>query len=419
MANLVKQETLVERWVVPGEFNPRSNSQILAYMEHIGHKGKPSKHSKTGTASADEAALKGLAAKNCFFKSLLEFRKIDKLKSTYVTSNLGRLDTNDRVHPKFLPKPTTWRLSCVDPNWQNIPARDIDDEDSLTRTFRQCVVASPGCVLVEADFAGIEAVQTGYFANDPDYIRLSRHGIHAYLTSFKVGEPADLSWPEEQLAAHLAYIKKKYKDDIVYFAMKRGVHLTNYGGSPWMMQRAEPSIFPTVKAAKEVQDFYLDLVPKLKVWQSKLRERAARENFLGGNDHPYKFRHWFWDVVAYDKNGRQKPGADWNKVVSFYPQSTAAGVLYDAVLRLQDPLSCHYVGDMFDGKTPLRALIHDSIVAEVPKAKLEPFLERLTGSMLEPLRAQPLDHTWGMGDFLQIDVDVKVGLNWGDMESVV
>jgi hypothetical protein len=416
--SLVKEMTDVERWVVPGEFNPRSPDQIIAFMNHIGMPTQPGKKSKTGKPSTEENALKKLARKNCFFKTLLEFRKIDKLKTTYVDPNLSRLDKTDRIHPQFLHKPKTWRLSSAEPNWQNIPKRDMDDdEDSLTKDFRRCIVPAADCVLVEADYAGIEAVQTGWFCNDPDYIRLAKYGIHSYLTSHKVGDPADLSWPEDRLAAHLAHIKKKHQDTPVYFGFKRTVHLTNYGGGPWMMNHAAPDIFPTIKAAKEAQDFYFELVPKLRDWQKKLRERAAKENFLGGRDHPYKFRHWFWDVVTYDKNGKQKPGADWNKVVSFYPQSTAAGNLYDATLRLSDPQNPYYVGDLYHGQTPIRALIHDSILAEVPKAHLVTFLERLTGSMLEPIRAQPLDPTWCMGDFLTIGVDVKVGSNWGDMVS--
>jgi hypothetical protein len=417
MANLIKQEIEVDRWIIDGTFNPGSRDQILAYMDHVGVKSKPSKHSKTNTPSTDEQAMKKLERKDAFFGMIVDYRKVDKLRGTYVTSNIIRLDSSNRVHPKFLHNPSTWRLSCVDPNWQNIPIRDMDEEDSLARQFRQCVVAAPGCVLVEADYSGIEAVETGYFSHDPDYIRLARHGIHSYLTSHLMKEPADLTWSDEQLGAHLAYIKKKYKDGTGYYAMKRTVHLTNYGGSPWMMQRAEPSIFPTIKSAFESQNFYLDLVPKLKVWQKAIRARATKENFLGGKDHPYKFKHFFWDVIAYDRNGRQQPGADWNKVVAFYPQSAAAGVLYDTALDLQDPASPNYIGDLFHGKTPLRALIHDSILLEVPETKLDTCLERLARSMMRPVRVQPLDPAWEMGEFLKIDVDVKVGPNWADMEA--
>jgi len=415
---IVKKETEVERWFVEGEFNPMSVPQILVYMEHTGIKGKPNKKSRTGKPSTDEVTLKKLSGKDKFYRLLLEYRKIQKLKGTYVASNLGRLDKNDRIHPKWGHNPSTWRLSCEDPNWQNIPGRDMDEEDSLSREFRKCVVARDGCVLVEADFSAIEAVETGWFSNDKDYVRLARMGIHSYLLSHLIKDPADLSWPDDQLADHLARIKKENKESTGYYALKRTVHLTNYGGSPWMMQRVEPSIFPTIKSAADSQNFYLDLVPKLKQWQSSIRQRAARENCLGGNDHPFKLKHWFWDVVAYDRNGKQKPGSDWNRVVAFYPQSTAAGVLYEAVLRLHDPDSPYYVGDMFDGRTPLRALIHDSILGEVPVSSLDAYLERLTGSMLEPIREQPLDPSWGMGEFLQIGVDVKVGPNWADMESV-
>jgi hypothetical protein len=422
MPNLVEREVEVERWFVPGEFNPASPDQIRAYMEHTGVKGKPGKKSKTGKPSTDENTLKRLASKDEFYGKLLDFRKVEKLRGTYVASNLGRLDEDSRVHPKFLHNPSTWRLSSVDPNWQNIPIRDIEEEDGIARGFRKTVVASPGCMLVEADFSSIEAVETGWFCDDPDYIRLARYGIHSYLTSHMVKDPADLSWPEDKLAAHLAGIKKQHKDGITYYAMKRTVHLTNYGGSPHMMQRVEPSIFPTIKSAFESQQFYLNLVPKLKAWQSSLRQRAARENCLGGNDHPFGLKHWFWDVVSYDKNGRQQPGTDWNRVVAFYPQSASACVLYEAVLRLTDPDSPYYVGDMYYGDTPLRALIHDSIVGEVPTENLAEFLVRLRGSMLEPVRAQPLtpamqERLPDMGPFLRIAVDVKTGPNWADMEA--
>lgn len=185
---------------------------------------------------------------------------------------------------------------------------------------------------------------------------------------------------------------------------------THYGGTPMMMHKAHPELFPTVAIAEATQRRYFELVPKLKQWQKDVRTRAAAHHYLGGRDHPYRYKHWFWDVVSWDPRKRMETaGSDWNRVVAYYPQSTAAGVLYDATLRLTDPESPHYVGDLFHGKTPIRALIHDSILAEVPKQHLDRYLEACLGSMGEPL-------PWA--NDLTIGVDVQVGRDWGSMKPL-
>jgi len=410
----------VERWFVHDKFNPASPDHIIKYMEVVGKTSKPSKHSKTGKPSTDEGTLKRFAKKDAFFGYILQWRKLSKLEGTYVNSILGLLDENDRFHPQFPHVPSTWRLSSAEPNFQNIPQpSDEDGDDSLQKQFRTAIVALPGCKLVGADFAGIEAVLTGWYANDADYMRLAKYGIHSYLTSHKVGEPADLAWPDEKLKAFLKNIKDRFHDSDTYHALKRTVHLTNYGGSPAMMNLAAPEQFPSIAIAEQMQNFYLDLCPKLKIWHGNLRTRAAKENFLGGNDHPYRFKHWFWDVTKLDAaTGQMVKGSDWNRVIAFYPQSTAAGILYDTVLDLTDPQSPNYVGDMGpNGETPLRALIHDEILSEVREGCLQQFVDKLRRSM-QISRFEGFTPPGVTGALpLVIGADVKIGPNWGEMEK--
>jgi hypothetical protein len=412
---LIEEEMEVERWFVQEPFNPSSPQQILAYMQHAGHYVKPNKKSRTKAPSTDENALEKLAKKDQFYASILEWRKLAKIEGTYVNGMQALVDKNGRLHPKFLHNPSTWRLSCVEPNIQNVP--DDDDENSLERRFRHCIVAQKGHILVEADAAGIEAVQTGWWCGDKDYVQLAQLGIHSYLTSHAVKEPADLSWPVEQLAAHLAYIKKKYKTSMEYNSLKRTVHLTNYGGGAAMMHRVDNTLFPSIAAAQKRQDFYLDIFPKLRQWQAEVRQKAAAQNFLGGREHPYRFKHWFWDVLKVHPSGDKTPGSDWNRVVAYLPQSTAAGNQFDVVISLMTPDSPYYVGDMYDGRTPLRALIHDSILAEVPEDRVDEYVRKVTGAMEQPIRKQPLP--WDPGLHLQIGSDIKGGPDWGCMEALV
>lgn len=397
------------RYFVRDPFNPSSPKQILQYMKWKGYQGGRNHKSKTGLPSTDEMTLSRLAKKDPVFARILEWRNLGKLDSTYATGLLAHADQDGRIHSRFTHNPSTWRLASTDPNLYNIPSVDDDALDNAVSAseIRRAIVAAPGCVLVEADFAAIEAVVTGWYAGDKDYMRLARMGIHSYLVSHKLERPADLTWDDETLASHLAQIKRDYHDSSLYKALKKTVHLTNYGGTPYQMVKTSPHLFPNLKVAEELQNFYFELCPKLKAWQTSVRARADKEGFLGGADHPYHFKHWFWEVTTWDPVKKQVvAGSDWNRVVAFYPQSTTAGMCFDAALALSDPESPLYVGDYFYGETPIRLLPYDAIVSEVPEEKLEAYVDNLKKAMRLPLPDLGVGH------------DIKVGKNWAEMEEL-
>lgn len=407
--SIIIKDTEVVRYFVREPFNPGSSKQLLGYMKARGLQGGRNPKSKSGAPSTDKDTLRRLSRRDPLFGLVLQWRGVSKINSTYVLPNLERLQNNAdaRIHPKFLHAPSTMRLSCHDPNIQNVP--DSDEEESDAARFRNCIVADPDCLLVETDYAAIEAVLTGYFMGDKDFFRIAPWA-HTYALAMMNGEKISMSWSDEDLATFLSDYKKKVKGTREYAAMKRAVHLTHYGGTPRMMNLSHPELFPSIEIATNIQMQYLSLVPKLKEWQKSVRTRAAAQHYLGGRDHPYRYKHWFWDVVAWDPfKHREVPGSDWNRVVAYYPQSTAAGVIYDAALTLTDPDSPHYVGDLYHGRTPIRALIHDSILSEVPKTHLDTYLERCLGSM-----SAPIDVLGG----LTIAVDVKVGRDWGSMKPL-
>jgi hypothetical protein len=405
---IVMRECNVTRYFVREEFNPGSPKQLLAYMNARGLRGGYNPKSKTRAPSTDAETLKRLSKKDPLFRYILDWREVEKIDNTYVAPNLQRSDDESRVHPSFLHTPKTQRLSCVNPNWQNIPSED-EDEESLASRFRQCVVAGPGCYLVSLDFASIEPVLTGYYAGDPDYMRLARMGIHSFVLAEWLKKPADLSWDDERLSGYLSAIKEQYKKTKEYAGIKRVVHSDNYGSTVFGMYKRNPDIFPSITSAQKLQDLYHTLCPKLPKWWAGIRERAAKDHYLGGNDHPFHYKHWFWDVIAFDRTGRKIPGADWNSTVAFYPQSTAGGILYETCLRLMDPEHGYFIGEDYFGKTPLRALIHDEILAEVPFKKVDHYLECVTGSAGLPI--PELQN-------LTIHTSVKVGKDWGHMEPL-
>jgi hypothetical protein len=418
MAKLVRLPAKVDRWFVKGRFNPNSPVQIRNLMAAYGETARPGKHSKTQQPSTNRDVMKRLAKTHQVFADIQAYKDVKKMDSTYATGLVAHCDKEARIHASFTHRPYTMRLACQNPNLQNIP--DDEDDDSMARRFRRCIVAGPECTLVSADFAGIEAVQTGWYAGDRDYYRLARLGVHSYLVASRLGLSVDLQSDDETLSRLLGDIKREHHDKKIYKQLKRVVHRTNYGSGPYGMHMDDPELFGSIQEAEDLQAFYYTLCPKLAQWHAQVRTLAHAQGFLGGNDHPYRFKAWFWDVMHFDQGkDRMVRGSDWNKVIAYYPQSSSAGNLFDACLRLMDKDEVnYYVGDVYFGKTPIRALIHDEILFEVPKKELDEFLKRARLGMEYPVLRQPLNKTWGMGEFMTHKVEMKIGPNWADMEAV-
>lgn len=306
---------------------------------------------------------------------------------------------------------------------------------NLASGFRFCVVAAPGCKLIEVDFSGIEGVLTGYFMGDPNFIRIAKLSMNAHLTSYlpEVNEPGDLSWPVERLVDHFAHIKEAYPAQ--YDAGKRVVYLTSYCGTPRMMHMTYPDTFPTIRSAEKVQQIYFDIAPKLQPWQHAVQELAYKQGYLGGpGAHPFGYRHFFYNVLSFrplkgvapagsqvarigGRNYLVARGEDAKRAVAFFPQSTAAGILKECMLRLFTPGMPNYIGDAFYGKTPLRAPIHDALLLEVPDELVEEVLRKVVFEMTQPVLQLPMPVEWGLGPYLAIGVEAKVGRNWASFND--
>lgn len=459
--NVQLEERTVVRWYWQEPFNPDSSQQVLAYLKFRKH--KPGTDKKTHKPSADRETLLRLAksTKDPFYQTLLDYRAVKKVDSTYAVPTLRRIakDPEGRIHPIPTFRPSMGRLSYVAPNITNV-VQDKGGAASLAAGFRRCVVAAPGCRLLEVDYSGIEAVETGWFSRDPAYIRLARLGVHAYLASHLLGRPADLGWSDADLSAYFKEIKSAHF--FIYDQSKRCVHGTNYGLTPYGMANTFPDIYKDVKAAEKVQGTYFDICPGLPVWHAALREQAYDTGMLGGAGpvlmgednacykkgwsgpspwpHPFQYTHHFWSVLGYKpisekqrqwRVKRRMPvveiqgrwfGVDWGedakRVIALYPQSTAAGVLKRTVRELHTVDHPNYIGAAYYGRTPFRAPIHDSGLFEIPLRVWDTTCEKIFRAFQRPVQEQPVPAAWGMGTHLHIGIEAKAGTNWLQMETI-
>jgi DNA polymerase-1 len=156
-----------------GEFNIQSPIQLREVLfDRLGMKSAK-KTAKTRAASTAEDVLEELALLHELPRKILEYRSVQKLKSTYVDSLPEMVSPETgRIHATFNQTvAATGRLSATEPNLQNIPIRTAEG-----RRIRQAFVAEPGHLLLSADYSQIELRVLAHLSGDPTLIDTFRKG---------------------------------------------------------------------------------------------------------------------------------------------------------------------------------------------------------------------------------------------------
>ncbi|MEZ4288627.1 MAG: DNA polymerase I, partial [Polyangiales bacterium] len=133
---------------------------------------------KTKTArSTDQSVLEELALLHPLPQTILEYRGLSKLKSTYLDALPLAIDPNTgRIHTKFNQAvAATGRLSSSDPNLQNIPIRT-----EMGRRVRDGFIAKSGHELLSADYSQIELRVLAHLSQDPELLDAYRRGIDVH-----------------------------------------------------------------------------------------------------------------------------------------------------------------------------------------------------------------------------------------------
>jgi uracil-DNA glycosylase family 4 len=404
-----------------------SKKSLLGYQAVTGHKAPKD---RDGNITFDEGGMLQLIKKypsDCLYPLVLEFRKYQKLLGTYigVTGADGIIKggmpvgPDGRVHTTFTSNPSTLRSASQDPNLQNCPRPDSKNPDAPANLIRNLFMAGPGNILTARDYSGIEAVLVGYFAQAPNYIRLAKTDVHSYYTAYalnaldgrvKSDDLPLLSWDHEKLAKRLKEIKKEFNTERngLY---KHLVHAANFGqrarGAQEKILLETGQVFP-VDTIQRVMDVYYELFPEIPKWHAKTLAQVESTGFMR---NPFGYVHRFMRPYEYEKIGgkwQKKQGPDANKIWAFGPQSTAAGIIKEAMLRL-------YFERFEEAGQYMRLLIHDELFLECPESRQTYVDAVLQQEMERPIKALPLPKSYGMGDHLVIDTEPKTGYRWGQM----
>ena len=183
--------------------------------------GIPSPKKKIST---NAEILEQLADEYPICGKVLEYRKYQKLQSTYIYALIPMRDAEGRIHTRFDQVGTaTGRISSAEPNLQNIPVRT-----ELGKAIRAAFVARPGWVLVDADYSQIELRVLAHISGDATMINAFRmdQDIHARTAAEVYGVPLD------QVTGPMRTASKAVNFGIVYgiseFALAKNIGVSRF-----------------------------------------------------------------------------------------------------------------------------------------------------------------------------------------------
>lgn len=153
---------------------------------------------KTGYSTSIEV-LQSLEGDHAIIQPIMQYRQLQKLKSTYIDGMLPLPDAFGRVHSSFNQTITaTGRISSTEPNLQNIPVRT-----ELGRIIRKAFVPKQGCVLIDGDYSQIELRVLAHLSGDEVLINAFKEGqdIHSATAASVFGVNIEDVTKEQRSAA--------------------------------------------------------------------------------------------------------------------------------------------------------------------------------------------------------------------------
>ncbi|MCQ2424974.1 MAG: DNA polymerase I [Lachnospiraceae bacterium] len=247
-------------WFAAGhEFNigsPKQLSEVL--FDEMCLPPPTKKKNKAGHYSTDAETLEKLRPYAPIVDSILEYRQVTKLRSTYADGLIREADENGRIHSVFHQTVTaTGRLSSAEPNLQNIPIRT-----ELGKEFRRYFLPSDADhVLIDADYSQIELRLLAAISADETMLSAYERGddIHAITASQVFGVPLAAVTPELRKRA------KAVNFGIVYgisdFSLAQDIHVTK-------------------KQAADYIDRYFAHYPNVRRYMDETVKRAREEGYV-------------------------------------------------------------------------------------------------------------------------------------------
>ncbi|KKN77092.1 hypothetical protein LCGC14_0364330 [marine sediment metagenome] len=294
--------------------------------------------------------------------AVIEWRALDKLKSTYLNKYLGL----ERLHPNFNQTGTiSWRFSCSDPNLQNVPK-------SKTMPLYQLFVAPEGWTFISADYSQLELRHLANISRD-------KAMLDAYLRGDDLHQDALDNTP---------ILRKMYEtgDPFLMDKARRWAKVRNFGIAYGITAIGlAPKMEVEIEEAEEfIQDWYRRY-PDVLPWQALQVAHAEEFGYvLTGEDRP------LYVPGIHLERGRLRGHAE-NQCINLPVQGGGAEIVKDAMLRCNEYLVCQ---------------VHDELLYLVPTHLAEEYEKYLFEALADDRYEVPYP------------VEIHVGASWGDIKHI-
>lgn len=313
--------------------SPRQLGEIIFEKLNLA-KGKKT---KTGQYSTREEELVKLADSHDLPAAVLHYRKMGKLKSTYVDA-LPELvyDKTGRIHSTFSQAVTaTGRLSSQDPNLQNIPIRT-----EMGREIRKAFIPTEGYTLLAADYSQVELRVMAALSQDPGMMEAFQQGqdIHRATAARVFGVPFD------EVDGDMRAKAKMVNFGIIYGISAFGL------AQRLKIKRGE---------ASDIIDAYFEKYPKVKSYMDesidKARELGYAETIMGRRRY----------LPAINSGNRTEKGFAERNAINTPVQGSAADLIKLAMIEIHKEIKARGL------KSRLLMQVHDELVFEAHDSEIE------------------------------------------------
>ena len=323
----------------------------------------------TGQPSTAEDVLEELAASYELPRTVLDYRTLAKLKSTYTDKLPQQINPNTgRVHTSYHQAVAqTGRLSSSDPNLQNIPIRRAEG-----RRIRQAFIAAPGHVLMAADYSQIELRIMAHLSNDAGLLSAfaADLDVHRATAAEVFGVAVDA------VSADQRRLAKTINFGLIY------------GMSPFGLAR---QLGIDRGAAQKYVDVYFARYPGVKRFMDDTRLQARADGFV---ETVYGRRLYLPDIRASNQQLRQ---AAERSAINAPMQGTAADIIKRAMIGVD--AWCRL--ENFPARVIMQ--VHDELVLEVRADATEKVAAGIREQMAGAAELK-----------VPLRIHIGVGMNWDE-----
>ena len=332
------------------------------------------RRTSTGFYSTAADVLEALKGAHPVVDSMLDYRELSKLKSTYVDALPLQINPRTRrVHTSFNQTGSvTGRIASSEPNLQNIPIRA-----DLGRQVRRAFVTGSDQVLLSVDYSQVELRIVAHISNDL-----------AMLSAFRAGQDVHTATAAAIYNVPLENVTAAQR------SRAKGINFgLIYGMTPFGLTRY------TDLTLAEAEDFvraYFEQFPGIKRYLDGIRREAADNGFV---ETLLGRRRYFPSLKT--QSNQNIRNREEREAINAPIQGTAADIMKIAMLRVPAALA--------EAGLSARMLlqVHDELVLECPSEELTP-TSLLVSQVMQ--NAYPLS--------VPLQTEARCGPNWYEMTQI-